>query len=139
MSRVKEEFAANQGCRLKGYLEVNRIPGNFHIGHHAFGDIMWQLEQDGIYFDNTYTINHLSFGAYDNLETIMHRFPYTDLQHPLDRVHQAPISEEETIKKGGEESKVYRPKRMMSAYFINAVPSLFESSAFGSLFSTEVF
>lgn len=44
LSRVREELDANQGCRLRGFIEVNRIPGNFHINHSIFGDIMFNLE-----------------------------------------------------------------------------------------------
>ena len=29
--RVREEFKAGQGCRFEGFMELNRVPGNFYI------------------------------------------------------------------------------------------------------------
>ena len=36
LERVERELAEGQGCQLYGYIEALRVPGNFHIGHHAF-------------------------------------------------------------------------------------------------------
>lgn len=36
MNRVKDEIEAKQGCQLKGYFQINRVPGNFHISSHAY-------------------------------------------------------------------------------------------------------
>ncbi|KAJ1917561.1 ER-derived vesicles protein erv46 [Mycoemilia scoparia] len=58
----------DEGCRLKGYVSVNKVAGNFHImtgdtikqndvHFHALYDYMPQN------FDFAHTINHLSFGA----------------------------------------------------------------------------
>jgi hypothetical protein len=41
--RTEEELKEEQGCRLEGYIQANRVPGNFHIGQHAFADIMMHL------------------------------------------------------------------------------------------------
>lgn len=47
---------------MVGYVEINRVPGNFHISTHAYGDIMMGLAYDGYKFDYSYKINHISFG-----------------------------------------------------------------------------
>ena len=44
-----------QGCRIEGFIETFRVPGNFHIGQHAFTDIVMHLQQKG------YTCLALSF------------------------------------------------------------------------------
>jgi hypothetical protein len=63
---------------------VQRVPGNFHIAHHAFGDIMQLLNGNGIFLDNSFKINHISFGEKVRFDRIKGRFPDTDIQHPLD-------------------------------------------------------
>lgn len=40
LDRIKKELKEGQGCKIEGFIEVVRIPGNFHIAHHAFNDIM---------------------------------------------------------------------------------------------------
>lgn len=106
-----------------------RVPGNFHIGHHAFTDVIQQFTAKGIRFDNSFKINHLSFGEKANFERIKGRFPDTDIQHPLDGyVKNMP-------REAGKPNTTTR-----SMFAINAVPSIFESDfGFGDWFSTEVF
>lgn len=52
--RVKKELEEEQGCNLKGYFKVYRVPGNFHIATHAFGDIVMTLRREGFSFDFSY-------------------------------------------------------------------------------------
>jgi len=35
-ARTKTEFDQKQGCRFEGYLELNRVPGNFYISTQDF-------------------------------------------------------------------------------------------------------
>lgn len=62
--RIKEQ--QNEGCRIFGYLEVNKVAGNFHIApgksfsqNHVHVHDMQGL---GGKFNLTHRINHLSFG-----------------------------------------------------------------------------
>ena len=41
--RIEAEVKAKQGCRLEGFIETVRAPGNFRISHHAFMDILMHL------------------------------------------------------------------------------------------------
>lgn len=74
LNKVKEELEQEQGCQLKGYFEINRVPGNFHISSHAFGDVMMSLQMQGFNFDFSYRINHLSFGRDEHFKIIQRRF-----------------------------------------------------------------
>jgi len=47
---------------MVGNFKVYRVPGNFHIASHPFGDIMMIMQNEGIKFDFSHTINHVSFG-----------------------------------------------------------------------------
>lgn len=42
------------------------------------------MEMEGFHLDNSFTVNHLSFGYKANFKSIKERFPGTDVQHPLD-------------------------------------------------------
>lgn len=125
-ARINKEIELKQGCRFTGFIEVQRVPGNFHIGHHAFGDIMQNLDRQGIKLDNSFKINHLSFGEKTRFSSIKSRFPDTDIQHPLDGYE---LSRKDNL-----------DNKMRSLFSIKAVPSIFESDwGFGDWFASEVF
>merc|ERR1711957_898217 len=42
--RVTKELKEHQGCRMTGHIELQRVPGNFHIGFHAYGDVVARFE-----------------------------------------------------------------------------------------------
>ncbi|CAD7936898.1 unnamed protein product [Amoebophrya sp. A120] len=47
---IKEELLAQEGCRLQGSLEVNRVPGNIHISTHYLGGFpTLSLDDDGMF------------------------------------------------------------------------------------------
>jgi len=60
------------------------VPGNFYISSDSFRDVTSFLEMDGMSFDYSYKINHLSFGDKLDFATIKKNFPNTDIQNPLD-------------------------------------------------------
>ena len=69
---------------MKGFVEAVRVPGNFHIGHHGFQDIVMRMNSVGYQLDNSFKINHLSFGVMENFERIAKMFPNAGVMHPLD-------------------------------------------------------
>ncbi|ELU18587.1 hypothetical protein CAPTEDRAFT_139951 [Capitella teleta] len=61
------EEGKNEGCRIYGFLEVNKVAGNFHVApgrsfsqHHAHIHDMQALQ--GMKFNMSHRIQHLSFG-----------------------------------------------------------------------------
>ncbi|CAG5125691.1 unnamed protein product, partial [Candidula unifasciata] len=78
----KIEAQKNEGCKLFGYLEVNKVAGNFHIApgksfqqkHVHIHDMQTFSGQK---FNITHKINHLSFG---------HDYP--GIINPLDNVYE---------------------------------------------------
>lgn len=77
--RTQKELDEKQGCRFEGYIELNRVPGNFHISTYAFADMIQSLEQKGYHFDNSFTINHVSFGEKKHFAHLKGAFPDTDI------------------------------------------------------------
>ena len=60
--RALKEFKQGQGCRLEGYIEMNRVPGFFYITTSDFLDLLGTLEGEGYYTDMSFKIDHFSFG-----------------------------------------------------------------------------
>lgn len=72
---VKSEIEKKEGCQVFGHFFVNKVPGNFHISAHAYGQVIQQLASMGLFkFDLSHTINHLSFGEYKEIEKIQSVF-----------------------------------------------------------------
>ena len=42
--RALEEFRAKQGCRMEGFMEMNRVPGYFYISTQDFSDILYDMQ-----------------------------------------------------------------------------------------------
>jgi len=40
LKRVKKGLSAKEGCEMEGTVKIHKVPGNFHISHHAFFDVM---------------------------------------------------------------------------------------------------
>jgi hypothetical protein len=80
---------------MKGYFQINRVPGNFHISSHAYQDILMSLMVSGYTFDFSYKINHISFGKDEDFKLIQRKFSDQGIMNPLDgvSVNAKPISE----------------------------------------------
>jgi len=75
----KTKINSNQGCNLKGYLDVSKVSGNFHISSHgkSYSTIL-NLEHH---------INELSFGDANKIQTKKNE-GIVGAFHPLDDTHQ---------------------------------------------------
>lgn len=81
---VKNQLINREGCRIKGYFLVNKVPGNFHISSHAFGPTIQRLANEGLLtMDLNHKINHLSFGNDEELRKVKDIFSEGVL-NPLD-------------------------------------------------------
>eukprot|EP00355_Strombidium_rassoulzadegani_P004564 CAMPEP_0168618376 /NCGR_PEP_ID=MMETSP0449_2-20121227/6041_1 /TAXON_ID=1082188 /ORGANISM="Strombidium rassoulzadegani, Strain ras09" /LENGTH=257 /DNA_ID=CAMNT_0008659251 /DNA_START=34 /DNA_END=807 /DNA_ORIENTATION=+ len=120
MDRIKKELEEKQGCQMQGSFKVYRVPGNFHISMHAYGDIKMMLSSQGHDFDFSYKINHLSFGNKQDFDYIKRQFTDLDLEHPADGVSGQPE------KKKDEKSEKELSKSFKTNFYLVAVPSYFE-------------
>ncbi|XP_053382292.1 endoplasmic reticulum-Golgi intermediate compartment protein 3-like isoform X1 [Mercenaria mercenaria] len=94
----------NEGCNVYGYIEVNKVGGNFHMApgksfqqHHVHVHDLQAL--GGAKYNTTHTIHHLSFGE-----------EYPGKVNPLDGLVQ-----------------VDDTTQMMFQYFIKIVPTTYTS------------
>jgi hypothetical protein len=69
-----EALNGKEGCQMVGSVIINKVPGNFHISTHAFGDVVQKLYLNGHRLDFSHTINHLSFGDDGKMREIFRKF-----------------------------------------------------------------
>ncbi|KAG5495708.1 hypothetical protein GH5_03373 [Leishmania sp. Ghana 2012 LV757] len=95
--------SAAEGCRLEGYINVGKVPGNFHISSHGRQHLVGQHFPDGI--NVAHHIHHLSFGNTD-----VRKLAKKAQLHPLD----------------GKEHRSDVP--LVYQYFLDIVPTIYEGS-----------
>lgn len=109
-NEVKKEVTNSEGCRIKGYFLVNKVPGNFHVSSHAFGPTIQRLANEGLLkVDLNHKINHLSFGNDEELRNVKAVFQEGVL-NPLDNLQ----------KNNNKHKAVYE-------YYIKIVPTTYNS------------
>lgn len=102
---AKAQVKANEGCQIVGFIQVNKVPGNFHISMHAHHDIIMQAFDNALpRLDLSHKIGHISFGENRELMEIRSEFQEGVLT-PLDGIKryraesvQMPINYEYYIK-----------------------------------------
>ena len=60
----------DEGCKLSGFVYINKVPGNFHISMHHYPEAWQRLMLRGYKFDFSHKINHLSFGDLEDVKLI---------------------------------------------------------------------
>lgn len=102
--RSPEEFvSAQEGCNLKGFIHVGKVPGNFHLSSHGRHELLHQHFPKGINVEHT--IHHLSFGSTD-----VKKLAKQAQLHPLDgKSHRSEVP-------------------MLFQYHLDIVPTLYEGT-----------
>ena len=47
VERVINDINSKKGCRMVGFFEIDRVPGNFHFSCHGYGSIIHRLVNQG--------------------------------------------------------------------------------------------
>lgn len=45
--RIIKDIQEKKGCRVKGFFEIDRVPGNFHFSCHGYGNLIQRLINHG--------------------------------------------------------------------------------------------
>ena len=75
-----------EGCLVEGTVIINKVPGNFHLSTHAFGEVIQKLYMTGHRLDFSHTINHLSFGNDTQMKQIQSKYD-EKFNFDLDNLH----------------------------------------------------
>jgi hypothetical protein len=83
---------ANEGCRISGHFEVNKVSGNFHFAPgRSFDANNYHLHDirflDGLHLDFSHRIHYLSFGEH-----------HQKIVNPLDNTENKALSAERSFK-----------------------------------------
>lgn len=101
---LKEELAAGLGCQMYGYLEVNKVAGNFHFSPgKSFQHMNMHVHDLANFAPNAFNVSHkitsLSFGE-----------PYPGMVNPLDNT-------EKTVEQSDQGG--------MYSYYVKVVPTTY--------------
>mmetsp|Transcript_11114 Transcript_11114/g.18646 ORF Transcript_11114/g.18646 Transcript_11114/m.18646 type:complete len:237 (+) Transcript_11114:473-1183(+) len=110
---VKETAKAlenQEGCKLSGFVFINKVPGNFHISGHHYPDAVRQLFMRGLKLDFSHKINHLSFGDLEDVSLIEKNFG-EKIKFELDG---RDIKQDKFIQGGG----MFGPSSLLVNYFL---------------------
>lgn len=89
LEEAKEAIEKDEGCRINGFILVNKVPGNFHISSHGYHHVLHELYPRGAMdVDTSHTINHISFGSDAALKEIAREFPEHGVLMPLDNMRR---------------------------------------------------
>lgn len=88
VQRLKERIDRNEGCRIKGTSQINRVSGNMHFApgasltnyeRHSHDLSLYQKYTEKFNFDHI--VNHLSFGSHSNEGRLLLKSTHTLDQH----------------------------------------------------------
>lgn len=69
--KLKNEIAAEEGCRMHGTFQIQKIPGAFHFSNKLYSNILHSMdESDQAKMNLDHTINAFTFGEKANIEQI---------------------------------------------------------------------
>jgi hypothetical protein len=69
-----EGLNAHEGCQIEGEVKIHKVPGNFHISSHDFGEAYQKLYYTNHQIPMQHKINHLSFGNKTEAKAIYSNF-----------------------------------------------------------------
>merc|ERR1719401_2242887 len=88
MDRIKRMIHSGEGCRVAGFVKVNKVPGNVHLSTYSHSYLFGSLYQETKNMNITHHINHVSFGADTDISYVKKHFKGTGMVSPLDGATQ---------------------------------------------------
>lgn len=88
VDRIRNMIHSGEGCRVSGYVRVNKVPGNIHLSTYSHSYLFGSLYQETKNINITHTVNHISFGEDKDIGYIKTNFANTGIVSPLDGVVQ---------------------------------------------------
>mmetsp|Transcript_20748 Transcript_20748/g.65454 ORF Transcript_20748/g.65454 Transcript_20748/m.65454 type:complete len:348 (+) Transcript_20748:96-1139(+) len=88
VDRIRKMIHSGEGCRVAGYVRVNRVPGNVHLSTYSHSYLFGSLYQETRNMNISHRINHVSFGVDGDIGYVKKHFKGTGIVAPLDGVSQ---------------------------------------------------
>jgi len=117
VDRIRKMINSGEGCRVAGYVKVNRVPGNVHLSTYSHSYLFGSLYQESRNINISHTVNHLSFGVDTDISFVKKNCKNTGVVSPLDGVEHA-VHERKEGK--GTETAIFE-------YYTKVVPTTYRS------------
>ena len=88
VDRIKNMVHSGEGCRVPGFVWVNRVPGNIHLWTYSHAYLFSSLCQETPDINVSHHVDHVSFGTDTDISFVKEQFAGTGIVSPLDGVHQ---------------------------------------------------
>jgi len=88
VDRIRKMINSGEGCRVAGYVRVNKVPGNVHLSTYSHSYLFGSLYQETRNINISHRINHISFGVDTDISYVKKNFKDTGIVSPLDGVEQ---------------------------------------------------
>lgn len=88
VDRIRKMIHSGEGCRVAGYVRVNKVPGNVHLSTYSHSYLFGSLYQETRKMNISHRINHISFGTDTDISFVKTHFKDTGIVSPLDTVTQ---------------------------------------------------
>lgn len=115
IDRIRKMIHSGEGCRIKGFVRVNKVPGNVHLSTYSHSFLFGTLYQEVRRLNISHTINHISFGVDKDISFVAKNLKGTGIVNPLDGVSQAVL---ETKSGGYSDSAIFE-------YYTKVVPTTY--------------
>lgn len=109
-----EGLKNKEGCKLSGFVFINKVPGNFHISMHHYPEAVQMLYMNGKRLDFTHKINHLSFGNMKDIEFIQKNYK-ENFKFELDGRY---IEQDKYMRDMGMMGGLFGPQSLDTNYFL---------------------
>lgn len=117
VDRIRKMIHSGEGCRVAGFVRVNRVPGNVHLSTYSHSYLFGSLYQETRNINISHRINHVSFGTDDDISYVKKHFKGTGIVSPLDGVSQTVVSEKKNMY-GYSDSAIFE-------YYTKVVPTTY--------------
>merc|ERR1712066_565207 len=88
VDRIRKMIHSGEGCRVAGFVKVNKVPGNVHLSTYSHSYLFGSLYQETRNMNISHRINHISFGMDTDISYVKKYFKGTGIVSPLDGVMQ---------------------------------------------------
>lgn len=88
LDRIRKMINSGEGCRIAGFVRVNRVPGNVHLSTYSHSYLFGSLYEETKNMNISHTINHISFGEDKDIGYVRENFRGTGIVDPLDGLSQ---------------------------------------------------
>eukprot|EP00931_Biecheleriopsis_adriatica_P107987 TRINITY_DN8231_c0_g1_i1.p1 TRINITY_DN8231_c0_g1~~TRINITY_DN8231_c0_g1_i1.p1 ORF type:complete len:366 (+),score=76.90 TRINITY_DN8231_c0_g1_i1:124-1221(+) len=85
---IKKAINSGEGCRIRGFVRVNKVPGNLHLSTYSHSFLFGSLYQETNKLNISHRVNHISFGVDTDISYVQKNVKGTGIVSPLDGVTQ---------------------------------------------------